>query len=276
MGKKYEFTVDNDCSLVSCLSTAVAGLTRAKADILIKSGEVRINGVKTKNNAQLNVGDSVSVFIPSGMTPAIDIKTVYADDNIIVFDKPKRVAFDAIPQAVGMNLFAVHRLDTNTTGIIVFAKTDTAREQLEKAFRERRTKKVYHAVVSPAPKADRATLTAYMKMSNNNTVVVSGEQKPDYKTMVTEYSVIKKVGCGALLEVIPHTGRTHQIRAHLSFIGCPIVGDTKYGKRTDGAPDTQMLAAVSLTFDGLKDGLEYLNGKEFSTTDGFDLNIRVV
>ena len=137
-------------------------------------------------------------------------------------------------------------------------------------------KKVYEAVVLPAPKADSGTLTAYTRLlTDRNLALVSQVQKSGYKTMITEYSVIERIGEAAVLRVLPHTGRTHQIRAHLGFIGCPIIGEHKYGIRRNaapqGAPDTQMLAAVELTFSGLKGKLKYLNEKTFGADSGFDL-----
>lgn len=93
--------------------------------------------------------------------------------------------------------------------------------------------------------------------------------------MITEYSVKQRIGSAAVLRVILHTGRTHQIRAHLCFIGCPVIGEHKYGisgNKVSGAPDTQMLAAVELSFEGLINGLEYLNGKTFTTDGKFDLS----
>ncbi|MDE5593540.1 MAG: RNA pseudouridine synthase, partial [Clostridiales bacterium] len=135
-------------------------------------------------------------------------------------------------------------------------------------------------VVLPAPKEDAATLTAYTKLLNDrNLALVSDKPKAGYKTMITEYRVKQRIGDAAVLRVYPHTGRTHQIRAHLQFIGCPIIGEHKYGvrggARVDGAPDTQMLAAVELTFSGLKGGLEYLNDKTFSADSGFDLGFLI-
>ena len=278
MGKKLELIADKPERVTAFLSSSVAGLTRARADLLVKSGEVRVNGVRIKANASLSVGDRVKVFVPDEVQKnGLNANTVYEDDNIIVFDKPKRMTYDAIPQAYGAPLFAVHRLDTNTTGLIVFAKTQAALAQLEAAFRDRRVKKIYEAVVSPAPANDGETVTAYMRLLHGqNLAGVSAQPKSGYKSMITEYTVVERMGNAALLRVYPHTGRTHQIRAHLCFIGCPIVGEHKYGVKggaaIDGAPDSQMLAAVELCFSGLKDGLEYLNGKTFKTGNGFDLD----
>ena len=237
---------------------------------------MRVNGMRVKANAILQVGDAVSVFVPDGLRDRSAVNIVYDDADIVIFDKPKRTPYDALPELYGEPLFAVHRLDTNTTGLIVFAKTDRALAELERVFRERTVEKIYEAAVYPAPTADHATLTAYTKLLHSqNVALVSAEQKAGYKTMITEYRVIERIGDAAILRVFPHTGRTHQIRAHLCFAGCPIIGEHKYGikgRRISGAPDTQMLAAVRLTFDGLRGGLEYLNGKAFTADSGFDVD----
>lgn len=276
MGKKYTFEVSGEHKVSAFLSASVAGLSRAKADVLVKSGEVRVNGAKIKSNATVSDGDTVTVFVPDGLCREVTLDTVYDDDNIVVFDKPKRTAYDVLPELYGSPLFAVHRLDTNTTGLIVFAKSEYALDLLSAAFRERRASKVYEAVVYPAPERDRDTLTAYMKLDHaSNTVDVSDKPKSGYKSMITGYEVVRRIAGAAVLRVYPHTGRTHQIRAHLCHIGCPIIGEHKYyirgGRRFENEPQTQMLAAVELSFEGLTGKLAYLNGRKFETSSGFDL-----
>lgn len=281
MGKKYELKANKSERLVTFLASNVPSLSSAKANLLIKCGEVRVNGVKSRVNAVLQEGDVVGVFVPDELNKsAVSVNTIYDDDNIVIFDKPKRMAYDMLPQMYDAPLFAVHRLDTNTTGLIVFAKTEDALKELSDAFRDRRVNKVYEAVVMPAPKEDNATLTAYTKLLHDrNLALVSDKQKAGYKTMITEYSVLSRIGDAAVLKVFPHTGRTHQIRAHLGFIGCPIIGEHKYGIKGNsapsGAPDTQMLAAVELTFSGMKGKLKYLNGKTFTADSGFDLSFLI-
>ncbi len=269
MGKKYEFKAENTESVAALLAVSVPSLSRAKSDILVKSGEVRVNGARIKNNITLNIGDTVSVFVPDSLVVHKNIDVVYEDENIVVFDKPKHTPFDAVPSIVAKALIPVHRLDTNTTGVIVFAKTESVAEKLIAAFKARDTEKRYEAVVSPVPKKVSGILTAYVSVENK-TASVSQMPRAGYKTMITEYKVTERINDAAVVEVLPYTGRMHQIRAHFAFIGCPIVGDDKYGGKPARGADGQLLRAVSIRFNGLDGDTEYLNGKTFSVQPRYD------
>ena len=269
MGKKYEFVTERKESVAAFLSVAVPTLSRSKADLLVKSGEVRVNGVRIRKNVSLEVGDAVSVFVPDSVAAERKIDIIYEDDNIVVFDKPKHTPFDAVPQLSGMPLIAVHRLDTNTTGVIVFAKNESSADMLAAAFKERKTKKVYEAVVSPVPKQDSAVFSAFLTVKDKKAFITE-KSTAESKSVVTEYTVKNRLGNVAVLSVVPHTGRMHQIRAHLAYVGCPVVGDDKYGGRKAKGIDSQLLRANSIEFNGLGGRLSYLNGKVFSVKPQFD------
>lgn len=268
MGKKFEFQVEKQERLIP-LAARQLSITKAAADRLVKSGEVKVNGKRVKINAELKSGDTVTAFLPYEFGRA-KAETVYQDDNVVVFNKPKHMTYEAVAEGHGAPLFAVHRLDTNTTGLIVFAKTENACEALKEAFKTRQVHKVYHAVVSPPPKEKQARLSAYYKKCDG-VAIVKDRAFNDCKTIVTCYTELQRTGEYALMQVEPETGRMHQIRAHLAFIGCPILGDDKYGGCKISGVSSQMLCAVQLSFDGLIGELSYLNDKTFSVDSGFDL-----
>ena len=97
MGKKVEFTADKNTGVAPFLASAVAGLSRAAADKLVKSGEVRVNGARVKSNVMLKVGDTVAAFVPDALTVSVAPRIVYEDGNVVVFDKPKRLCYVMLP-----------------------------------------------------------------------------------------------------------------------------------------------------------------------------------
>ncbi len=234
---------------------------------LLKKGDIRVNGVKVKENVKVNEGDEVSYYTTAAQESAPSHTVVYEDENVLIADKFSGVTSEGLFYELAPYRPA-HRLDRNTCGLIAFAKTEKVEEELVSAFRERRVEKTYLCLAKNAFKKDSATLTAYLKKDEKNALVrIYAADKGGCAKIITEYKVLKSMGDIAEAEVKLHTGKTHQIRAHLAFIGCPVLGDEKYG---DGALNAeynarrQILIAKRLRFD-LQGELAYLNGKTFES-----------
>ena len=235
---------------------------------LLRAKDIKVNGVRVGRDMPLKAGDEVIYYTTPKQEGLKSHEVVFEDENILIADKFDGVETSALlcELQAGGEYYAVHRLDRNTKGLIVFAKNKGAEEELLSAFKERRVEKTYLARCKNSFKADSAVLTAYLKKdAESSTVKVFDKEVKGSVKIVTEYRVLERCGGTALVEVILHTGKTHQIRAHTAHIGCPVLGDEKYG---DGALNKkygakrQCLVSYKLGFN-LAGGLEYLNGKEF-------------
>ena len=169
-------------------------------------------------------------------------------------------------------IFPCHRLDRNTTGLVLFAKNEEALNILLDKFKNREIEKHYKALVYGIPRKKEDTLTAYLfKDAKKSLVYISDVPKKGYEKIITSYKVIScnNKNNTSLLDVNLHTGKTHQIRAHLAHIGYPIIGDGKYGDREINKKfgyKYQQLCSRSLRFCFKTDAgiLNYLNNKNVS------------
>lgn len=230
---------------------------------LIKKGDIRVNGVKQKADCPVFTGDEVIYYT----TPAQEAKpshfTVYEDENVYVADKLSGVSSEGLFCELSQKApYPVHRLDRNTCGLIVLAKTPSVQEKLIEAFKDRKVEKVYLCLAKNAFKKQKAQLSAYLsKDEKTSQVRIYPTPNSGRVQILTDYEVLKTFGDYALVKVILHTGKTHQIRAHLSFIGCPVLGDTKYGDfalNKKYCATRQILVAKYLKFN-LTGSLAYLN-----------------
>ena len=172
---------------------------------------------------------------------------IYEDDNVIVLNKPSGLLsmakgeFTTEPTLEDYGLL-VHRLDRDTSGVVILAKNEAVRTMLRNQFQDRKAHKTYYAIVDGHPKLDEAliNLPIARNLKHPTTFMVDANGKP----AETYYKVIKKNGKYSLVELKPVTGRTHQLRVHLNYIGCPIVGDRVYNEKSKA--DRLMLHAASL------------------------------
>jgi 23S rRNA pseudouridine955/2504/2580 synthase len=238
---------------------------------LLRGKDIKVNGVRVGKDVPLSVGDEVVYYTTQKQESALSHNVVYEDENILVCDKFSGVSFEGLLSELSFSgkYFGVHRLDRNTAGLIIFAKNEQAEGELKKAFRDKKIHKVYNAICKNSFKKDEDSLTAYiLKDDKKGVVKVYDRAISGGLTAKTDYKVIKKMGDIALVEITLHTGRTHQIRAHMAHIACPVLGDEKYGDEKLNAKynaKRQKLVAKKLTFD-LSGQLEYLNKKTFEST----------
>lgn len=257
----YSFTVDNGQEVLRVdkyLMDRVPNTSRNKIQIAAKNGNILVNHKTVKPNHRVKPADIVSIVMPYPVREIeliaqdIPIEIVYEDDEVLLVNKPAGMVvhpgygnysgtlvnalvyhFENLPNKKD-DFYGrpglVHRLDKNTTGIMVIAKTEQALTDLAKQFYDRTTERRYHALVWGDLKEETGTITGNIGRSLKNRKVMDVFPEGDYgKHAVTHYTVLRSYGYVTLVECKLETGRTHQIRAHFKSIGHPLFNDNEYG-----------------------------------------------
>ncbi len=246
----------------------------------LRKKDIKINGKRVSENVTVFENDKIQVYISDTLLEeSVNLDIIYEDKNILLINKPinievtgKNSLTDVVHRLYKLQEFLpmpCHRLDRNTSGLILFAKNQTALDILLDKFKHHEIEKHYLALVYGVPKKKSERLISYLfKDSSKSLVYISDVPKKGYLKIITSYSLIESINNTSLLDVEIETGRTHQIRAHLSYIGLPIIGDGKYGINEINKKfkaKTQKLVSYKLKFSFIKDSgiLNYLNGKSF-------------
>ena len=282
---------------------AVPRLPQSMMYKAIRNKRIKINGKRAEISSRLCEGDTVQMYLNDEffdsvretefMSVSSVLNIIYEDENIMLLDKKngmvvhedddntadtlinrvKRYLYEKGEYDPGAeNSFApalCNRLDRNTGGIVIAAKNAESLRILNQKIRDREIEKYYLCVTVGVPPKKADTITAYLeKDSASNTVKVTDRKSGTNKTIVTSYRIIRDNGSLALVEIKLGTGRTHQIRAHMAHIGCPLLGDGKYGINRinrEYKVKTQALYSYRLKFAFSSESgcLDYLDGNEF-------------
>jgi 23S rRNA pseudouridine1911/1915/1917 synthase len=242
------------------LSTNVKDISRTRLQKLIREGHVQVDGVViTKPAFQLEGNVIVEVNIPAPKSTQlkaekIPLDVIFENQDLLVINKPPgMVVHPSVGHASGTLVHAVlahapdiqgiggerrpgvvHRLDKDTSGIILMAKNDLAHQMLQEQFRQRKVEKTYLALVHNKPPTPTGRIEAAIGRDPQHRQKMTVVPNSKGREAISIYKTIENFESHAFLEIRPFTGRTHQIRVHLAFIGCPVVGDKVYGGRKTG------------------------------------------
>lgn len=255
-GELREFVAPGEGRIDAVLAALDPGLTRARVQRLIARGLVTLNGEPVRKSAAVAAGDRIAVHLPLNEHPApstgLDLPILYEDETLLAIDKPPGLAVHGAPGDTAPTVAAwflerypaearafdvdrpgiVHRLDKDTSGVLLLARTPAAQAALGAAFASRTVDKAYIAICDGVPGRPRAVVEAPIARhpgDRTRMAVVSGGREAR-----TEYELLGDDGNQSLLLVHPETGRTHQVRVHLAAIGLPVAQDSVYGKKRAG------------------------------------------
>jgi 23S rRNA pseudouridine1911/1915/1917 synthase len=267
-------TVSTASDLLAVLRSMFPQSSSTTLRKMLTQGRVVVNGeVVHRAKSEVVAGDTVEVLErqraeertpPPTIGPAVDLDVLYEDDALLVVNKPHRllsVATDRLEmdtlhsrcvdylkhQNKDAWCYIVHRLDKDTSGVMVLAKHPTAKRELQQQFHDREVHRTYLAVVEGAPRPPLGTIRTWLMEDKHLNVKAVNKNHPQGKEAISHYHVVKSNETSSLVEVSIETGRRHQIRMAMQHLGTPVVGDERHGASTD--PHQRiMLHASSLEF----------------------------
>jgi 23S rRNA pseudouridine1911/1915/1917 synthase len=259
------------------LAQSVPQLSRSQLQKLIRQGRVLLAGQTVRPSTAIQPGDIVTVHLPAPEPTALQPETgpldvVYEDDDLVVVNKPAGLVVHPAQGHTGGTLVnallarypdlaalaltdsdtaarpgIVHRLDRDTSGLMIVARNAAALRQLQQQFKARSVEKIYLALVFGQPEAAEGIIDVPLGRDPRFRQKIA--PRPDGKPARTHYRIIEDFGLYSLLEIGLETGRTHQIRVHLAWLKCPVVGDTVYGRKKNALGlKRQFLHAWKLRF----------------------------
>lgn len=273
MSKKYELVVDGEKGrLDKYISEQISNLSRTRVKELIDDDKILVNGKKEKPSYKITDQDKISIEIPKkeplNLEPEdLNLDIVYEDDDVIVVNKPQGMVVhpaaghpdhtlvngllyhtrELAKSPEGFRPGIVHRIDKDTSGLLMVAKNDKARESLEKQLAAKTNKREYLALVHGNFDTQSGTINAPIGRNPYNRKQMA--VNPDGKQAVTHFQVLEQFKDYSLVKCVLETGRTHQIRVHMKYIGHPLAGDPLYGPKKTLKGNGQFLHAETLGFE---------------------------